>query len=243
MKAWTVRLLIAGGFLLSAAGAASAAPDLTGLWSHTGRSLGGAATALTAPALPLTPKGKAKVEAFQAIVAESGETPGMYCLGAGMPMALGGAGGYPMEIVQRPEQINVIFELHGELRHIYFGKRDAPQEDRVPGRGGYSSGHWDGDTLVVETDNLVEQLDTRFAHSDQARIVERYRLDKPDAQGHRVLVDEVVLTDPVFYTEPVRFEERWVEVPNGRLLNYECAEDAWRTRIEVLAKAKGLAVP
>ncbi|HXS30476.1 MAG TPA: hypothetical protein VN755_06550, partial [Steroidobacteraceae bacterium] len=155
-----------------------------------------------------------------------------------------GSGGYPMEIIQRPEQITVIYEAHNEIRRIYFGDRNAPQADRVPGRDGYSSGHWEGDTLVVETDNLVDQVDQRnTSHSDQATIVERYKLGEKDAQGRRVLTVEMTMTDPTFYTKPLVMKKSWAQVPNGRLLPYECPEEMWLDRIAERAKEAGVPVP
>jgi hypothetical protein len=161
-----------------------------------------------------------------------------------MPGALLGAGGYPFEIIQRPEQITIIYELHGETRRIYFGDRNAPEQDRVPGRIGYSSGRWEGDVLVVETNNLVEQLDQRTTpHSDEAIIVERYRLDGRDAQGRRILVADVTMTDPKFFTAPVVLTRRWAQVPDGHLLPYECNEEVWRDRVEMLAEKAGMKLP
>jgi hypothetical protein len=155
-----------------------------------------------------------------------------------------GSGGYPMEILQREEQINIVYEAHNEARRVYFGARNAPQEDRVPGRNGYSTGHWEGDTLVVETDNLVDQIDQRFAHSDEAKVVERYHLEpKLDDKGRRVLVADMTLTDPKFYSAPVTAQKRWAQVPNGRLLPYECAEEGWNARLAEIAKKAGVAVP
>ena len=59
------------------------------------------------------------------------------------------------------------------------------------------------------------------------------------AKGERVLVAEMTMTDPVFYKEPVTAEKKWAEVPNGHLLPYECAEEAWNVHLEQLAeKAK-----
>jgi hypothetical protein len=148
-----------------------------------------------------------------------------------------------MEIIQREDQITIIYEAHTEVRRIYFGARNAAQEDRVPGRNGYSSGHWEGDVLVVETDNLVDQIDQRTPHSDAATIVERYRLDARDEQGRRVLVADMTMTDPAFYTQPLTMQKRWAQVPNGRLLPYECDEENWRDRLESLAREAGVAVP
>ena len=161
-----------------------------------------------------------------------------------MPSAMLGAGGYPMEIIQRPEQITIVYELHSEVRRVYFGDRNAPEKDRVPGRNGYSSGRWEGDVLVIETNNLVEQLDQRTTpHSDGATLVERYHLDGTDAQGRRLLAAELTVTDPKFYTEPVKLTRRWVQVPNGRLLPYDCNEEVWRDRLEALAEKAGVALP
>ena len=195
-------------------------------------------------ALPLRPEAQARVDAYNKLVTPSGETPGGWCLGTGMPGSMLGSGGYPMEIIQRPDQITIIYEAHGETRRVYLGARNAPQEDRVPGRNGYSSGHWEGATFVVETDNLVDQIDERMAHSDEAKIVERYHLEAaPDAQGRRVLVADMVMTDPKFYTAPVTAQKKWAQVPNGRLLPYECAEEGWIKRLDELAKQAGVKVP
>lgn len=219
-------------------------PDFTGVWTNPGRPAIGGARAPGAPApLPLKPEAKARIDAYQKLVAKSGASPGGNCLGTGMPGSMLGSGGYPMEIIQRPDQITVIYEAHTEVRRFYFGARNAVQADRVPGRNGYSTAHWEGDTLVVETDNLVDQVDQRTAHSDAATIVERYRLDGKDEQGRRILVAEMTMTDPVFYTAPLKMEKRWAEVPNGRLLPYECDEEVWRDRIEALAREAGVPVP
>jgi hypothetical protein len=185
-------------------------------------------------ALPMTEIAKQKVAAYRALVTPTGETPGGYCLGTGMPGSMLGSGGYPMEILQRPEEMIVVYEAHSEIRRIYFGNRNLAPEDRIPGRNGYSSGRWDNDTLVVETTSLIEQVDQQYAHSDQAKIVERYRMIEEN--GRKVLIAEMTLTDPVFYTQPVTAEKRWSQVANGHVLPYECAEENWNKRLEELEK-------
>ena len=111
------------------------------------------------------------------------------------------SGGYPMEIIQRPEQITIIYEAHSEIRRLYFGAKILPESDRVPSRNGYSTARWEGNTLVVETTSLKEQEDQGYPHSDQARITERYHLTS-DTKGNRVLEVDWTLTDPAFYTRP-----------------------------------------
>ncbi|MEO6338396.1 MAG: hypothetical protein ABIO39_00025 [Caulobacteraceae bacterium] len=218
--------------------AATAHPDFTGVYGNyvdprEPRAVRGAPL----PELPFTPSAKAKVDEYQSLVSAKVETPGAFCLGAGMPAAVLGSGGYPMEIIQRPEQITAIYELHTEVRRFYFGPRIMPAADRVEDRDGTSSARWDGDTLVVETENLKEQVDQRYAHSANARIVERYRFDKGD-KGQKILVAELTLTDPDFYTRPVTVTKKWAPVANGHLMPYDCNEEAWINHLQDLRKAK-----
>jgi hypothetical protein len=161
MKAcWAVALLIAAAIAVTSGGPlhAQRPPDLTGVWTdyvdpRQPAAPAGSQAAL-APGLPFTGEAQRKVDAYRKLVAATGDSPGGYCLGAGMPTIILGGATYPMEIVQRPEQITIIFELHTDVRHIYFGARNTPEADRVPFRNGYSSGRWEGDTLVVETSKL-----------------------------------------------------------------------------------------
>ena len=218
-------------------------PDFTGVWTTytepgqgrgSGIGGGGGGRGGGTP-LPYTPEAQKKIAAYQALVKPASDTPGGFCLGTGMPGSMLGSGGYPMEIHQRPEQIIIVYEAHSEIRRVYLGDRIVPMADRIPGRNGHSSGRWEGDTLVVETTHLVEQVDQRYAHSDEARIVERYRMST-DARGTRVLTAQMTMTDPRFYTSPVTAEKKWAQVPNGHLLPYECAEEAWRIHLEQLEK-------
>jgi hypothetical protein len=218
---------------------AAQTPDLTGVWT-TYRAPGAPAQAGGArgaqPQLPLRPEAQAKVQEYQKLVAPTGDTPGGYCLGTGMPGSMMGSGGYPMEIIQRPDQITIIYEAHNEIRRVYFGSRIIPEKDRLSERNGYSTGRWEGNTLVVETTNLDEQVDQRYPHSEKARIVERYTLS--EEAGKKVLTAQMTMTDPAFYTAPVVETKKWSIVPNGFLMTYECNEPAWLNRLEQL-KAKG----
>jgi hypothetical protein len=227
------------------AAAPAATPDFTGVWTNGGAPGIGGATRAPAGAPPaMTPYAQARMQAYGKLTNGTDDSPGKWCVGTGMPGSMTGSGGYPMEIVQRPEEIIIVYEAHAEIRRIYFGSRNAPEADRVPGRNGYSSGRWEGDTLVVETNNLVDQLDQRnTSHSDEATIVERYKLGPKDAQGRRTLSAEWTMTDPKFYTGPVKGVKTWAEVPNGRVLPYDCPEEAWLDRIAEMAKKAGVPVP
>jgi hypothetical protein len=209
-------------------------PDFTGIWT---RYQSPGQPAARDPVTLLRPEAKKKVEEYRTLVATTGDTPGGFCLGTGMPGSMLGSGGYPMEIIQRPDQITIIYEAHNEIRRVYFGNRVIPEKDRVRDRNGYSIGRWEGHTLVVETGHLKEQVDQRYPHSENARITERYRLTEED--GKKVLVNEMTMTDPTFYTEPFSELKKWAIVPNGFLMTYECNEPLWVNHLDKLRQAAG----
>ena len=153
-----------------------------------------------------------------------------------MPGSMLGSGGYPMEIIQRPEQITVVYEAHNEVRRIYFGARAPDPATMFPERNGFSIGRWDGDTLIVETSKLVEQVDTAYPHSDQARIVEEYRVSEEN--GTRVLTAKMTMTDPKFLTAPFTMEKKWQAIPNGVVRTYECTEPEWLDLLDRLMKGE-----
>jgi len=240
--------MLAGTLLLACVGAAAAAtaaphPDLSGVWGPYVEPGRPSIRALRASMkLPFTPAAQKKVDAYKALVTPTDDNPGKFCLGYGMPESMVFSGGYPMEIVQRPDVIVIVYEAYGELRHFYFGSRVMAPGDRVPDRDGYSVAHWEGDTLVVETTSLKEQEDELYPHSADARIVERYHLSH-DAAGHKVLENDWTLTDPSFYTKPISAVKKWTLDPKGVFLPYECNEEAWLDHLEALQKSKGATAP
>ncbi len=228
----------------AAAQAAKAPPDFTGVWTTYRDPAAGpprpGAFGRRGPDLPFTEPAKKKIAEYHALVDATQDNPGGHCLGTGMPGSMMGSGGYPMEIVQRPEEMVIVYEAHQEVRRVYFGDRGIKPEDRISGRNGYSSGHWEGDKLVVETDWLKEQVDQAYAHSDKARITERYHLEK-DAKGGKVLVNEWTMTDPDFLTAPVSGVKKWSFDVGGHVLPYECDEATWEDHLDALKrKAAGL---
>jgi hypothetical protein len=201
-------------------------PDFTGVWTtYRGGGGPGAFNADGGGQAQLTAIAREKVDAYQAVTRGTNHSPGAYCVGSGMPASMVGSGGYPMEILQHPDQINVTYEAHKEIRRIYIGDHGFDMDAVFPERNGFSVAHWEGDTLVVETTHLVEQVDSRYPHSEEAKIVERYSLGTEN--GRRVITNEWTMTDPVFLEEPLTGVKRWQELEGGRLLNYECTEPQW----------------
>lgn len=215
-------------------------PDFTGAWTtYRAANVAGAFTA-PAGAPQYTPEAQKAIDDFQSIIEGTNHGAGNSCVGSGMPGSMLGSGGYPMEIIQRPEQLFILYEAHNEIRRVYIGDEARNPEDFFPERNGYSIGRWEGDRLIVETTNLKTQVDTRYPHSNQAEIVETYYLGEPNEDGARVLVAEMTMTDPLWLEEPFTTTKMWSEMEDYHVLNYECSEPLWLDEMEGLYEEAGL---
>jgi hypothetical protein len=122
---------------------------------------------------------------------------GRKAMGWGYPMMMDAA--TPLQFMITPEE-TMIVNAYGEVRHIYTDGRPLPAaEDMWPTVWGTSVGHWEGDTLVIET--VQVQMPFTYFHgaptlSEEARYVERIRL-----VGEH-LVTEFMIEDPVTLTGP-----------------------------------------
>jgi len=215
-------------------------PDFTGAWA-TYRGNGGAG-AFSAPGgqLKLTPDAEKARQDFISVTEGTNHGAGNSCVGGGMPSSMLGSGGYPMEIIQRPEQLFVIYEAHNEIRRIYIGDEAGHPEEFFPERNGYSTARWEGDRLIVETTRLKTQVDSRYPHSNQATIREEYYFDTPLPDGTRVLAADMVMTDPLWLEEPFVTTKRWQAMSDYHVLTYECTEPLWLDEMEVLYEAADL---
>jgi len=208
-------------------------PDFTGVWTtYRGGGGPGAFNADGGGQTILTEEAQAKVDAYQAVTGGTNHSPGAYCVGSGMPASMAGSGGYPMEILQHPDQLNVTYEAHKEIRRIYIGDHGFDPNEIFHERNGFAVGRWEGDELVVETTHLTEQVDSRYPHGEQAKVVERYSLGLED--GRRVITNQWTMTDPAFLTRPISGEKKWQALEGGRLLNYECTEPQWADIVDRL---------
>jgi hypothetical protein len=106
----------------------------------------------------------------------------------------------PIKIVQAPRLTMVLYEAPNAHRQIYTDGRGLPEEISLTTFYGYSAGHWEGDTLVVETTGFNDKtlLDGMgHPHSEALRTTERFR--RRDF-GH--LDYEITFDDPKMYTRP-----------------------------------------
>jgi hypothetical protein len=174
------------------------------------------------PAPPLKAEHKAAWEAQRKAIADA-EAAGKpvftnytACLPDGMPAMMMGM--FPMEVLQTPGQVTIIQEAYNQVRRIYMGAQLPAFEDAEPLFWGHSSGKWEGDTLVVETIGVKEDVRFRDApHSNQMRIVERLRLLSPD-----MMEDIVTVTDPVSLEGPWTFKWMYKRMPGYKMLEYVC---------------------
>ncbi len=176
----------------------------------------------TAP--KLTPEYLAKWEVMRkSRMAGSSETdPNANCLSAGMPGMM--SMGYGMEIQQTKDKITMYGELNDVYRRIFLdGRKPLPRTLDDPTFAGYSVGHWEGDTLVVDTVALREdtQLDLFSPHSDQLTVRERIRFASAG-----ILEDRITATDPKALLEPFTQVRtyRKASPPNDELREFSCAE-------------------
>lgn len=235
------RLCCAGAIvLLSACARPTSPPDLTGIWTldangRAGASLNGVGD--FEKTAPFTEEARAKLAEYHSLVDATGDTPGAHCVPHGMPLAVFLGGGYPVEFIQRPEQLTIIYETHNEVRRVFLDARQIDPKDLLPSRGGTSWGHWEGNTLVVETIGLKESIDQPTAHGGNARIIERYTpLESRD--GLRRLAVEVTIEDPEFYTSPPTLKREYTQLREGRMLDYDCTEPDWEDHLDMLRQQR-----
>ncbi len=144
------------------------------------------------------------------------ENPYIRCL-SGMPAIMDQP--YPMEFAQEGDNILLYLEEQDTVRTIYM-VADSSAGNEAGNPLGYSTGRWDGETLVVTTTNIdwpwFDQAGV--PQTDALELVERF---SPSADGS-ALSYQVTATDSAIFTEPVILERRWIWVPGEERIPYNC---------------------
>ena len=165
--------------------------------------------------------------------------------GSIMPSLYGDA----MRIVQSPTEVAISYEMLHDTRIIPLDGR-PPADPGVRQYMGSSVGYFEGDTLVVETTNLTDQLGVgRMAHSEDAKLIERFTRIDPDMINYVVTVE-----DPRTFEQPWTFRLTLTTQPGYEVLEYSChegnffvasalrAEQDYQRRVAE-ARAKGEPIP
>jgi hypothetical protein len=148
------------------------------------------------------------------------DSPQAHCKPSGIPWA--NSIPLPYKIVQTPQLILILYEENSIFRQVFMNGRQ-PVKDPEPRWMGYSTGRWDGDTLVVETTGFNDQtwLDAMgHPHSTDLRLTERFR--RRDA-GH--LDIDVTINDPKSYSKPITYTQKTTQQSGEDLLEYFCTEN------------------
>jgi hypothetical protein len=153
-----------------------------------------------------------------------------------------------MKIVQTPSLVVVLYEYETIYRQIFTDGRELP-EDPNPTWMGYSTGRWDGDTLVVTTAGFNDRTTLDLGghpHTEALRVTERFH--RRDV-GHIDL--QVTLDDPKAYTRSWTLPIELDLMPDQEMIEYVCENERdaphlvgksgeeFRVPAEVLARYAG----
>jgi hypothetical protein len=145
--------------------------------------------------------------------------PEIKCFQPGVPRAMYMP--HPFQLIQSATKIQMIFEFANAQRTIHLTKME-PYPNVL--WMGYSVGHWDGDSLVVNVSNFTDATWLDRAgnfHSDALHVTERYT-----PAGKDVIHYEATIQDPQVFTRPWKISlplYRRLE-PNAQLMDFKCVE-------------------
>jgi hypothetical protein len=193
-------------------------PDLSGVWQTRPGYTGNLAKDLKPGEVSFQPWAEALYK--HRLETESKEDPQAHCVLSGVPREH--VVPYPFKILNSSGMIVILYEALHSYRQIFMDGRALPK-DPNPTWMGYSVGHWEGDTLVVESAGFVENnwLDNGGHPGTEAlRLTERFR--RPDF-GHIQL--QLTIDDPKAYTKPWTVNLQFTAMPDTELIEYVCDEN------------------
>src|SRR5689334_1541609 len=195
--------------------------DFSGFWmpSDNVRHLINLATDMKPEEIPLQPWA---AEVYKERIDNNGiGHPGVRCLPSGIPEKLNIPDG--LKAVQTPDLLVFLYESRTIYRQVFLDGRPLPK-DPQPTWMGYSVGHWDGDTLVVETigQNGKTWLDMRgLPGTEELKVTEKYT--RPTVGQINI---DVTIDDPKAYTKPWNVKLAWRLVPDTDLIESICEENS-----------------
>jgi hypothetical protein len=142
------------------------------------------------------------------------------CKPHGFPRIL--TANYPIEIFMEPKQVTFIHEVHHFPRLVFLDAQPLKVEDRDQNWMGFSTGHWEGDTLVVFTAgfNDMAVLDTAgLPHTTDLEVTEHIKKTDNDT-----LQDLVTIHDPKMYSKDWSTALTYKRQPGRRMAEYVCTD-------------------
>lgn len=230
-KFFLISALLACNALVSAP--VYAQPDFSGLWYPASFDRNAPRLEPGTRELPFNATAQRMFDDYAASF-ELSDEPGGFCVKPGLPRSIWGAP-FPVEIVQTEGFINMLWEGYFQYRKIYLEGHPRP-EPILNTRMGYSVGHYEGDTLVIETTYLREYpYMRRTPNTDSATTVERWNIQTvTNAEGEEVnyLTNEMTLTDEKLYTAPIRIAGTLRYSPDTPILEYSCSEQIYDQHLQ-----------
>ncbi len=160
---------------------------------------------------------QADAASVQAAIRASDLGLGVECMPPGVPAAT--MMPFPLQIVHKPDVIAIMYEAYHLFRIIPIGKEHS--EYLAPAWMGHSVAHWEGEMLVVEVAGFNDRtLISGNAHTEDLRVVERYRRTAFDTIEYEAIVE-----DPAVFAEPVRYAGNLTLRPEWELGEYWCTEN------------------
>ena len=134
----------------------------------------------------------------------------------------------PRKIVQTPDVIVILYEGNGGIRQLFTDDRPLPVNDPQPWWFGYSTGRWEGDTLVVRSKGFRDGgwLDVNGSPlTDAATVTERFT-----RVNYGNLTIEVTVDDPKAYTRPWSVTVNQQIMLDTELIEFVCLENELSTK-------------
>jgi len=129
----------------------------------------------------------------------------------------------PRKMIQTEDVIVILYEGNAGIRQIFLDGRPSPDNDPLPWWYGYSTGHWEGDELVVVTTHMKDDgwLDVNGSPFTSAgTITERFR--RPTFGSLEI---DVTIEDPTAYTEPFTVRVNQGIMVDTNLIEFVCIEN------------------
>lgn len=193
-------------------------PDLSGVWNTQPGYTGNIAKDLKPGELVFQPWAEALYK--HRVATEGKEDPQAYCVLSGVPRE--NVVPYPFKFLNSKNEIIILYEALHSYRQIFMDGRALPK-DPNPAWMGYSIGHWDGDTLVVESKGFEENnwLDNSgHPGTESLRLTETFR--RVDF-GHMNVA--ITIDDPKAYKKPWTVKLVFTANPDTELIEYVCDEN------------------
>jgi hypothetical protein len=193
--------------------------DISGLWLTAGIYIGDIAKDLKPGEVPFQPWAEELYKHRRETLSK--DDPTGRCIPGGVPRST--AVPYPFKILNTPSGIVVVlYEAVHAYRQIFTDGRPLPK-DPNPNWLGYSVGHWEGDTFVVESAGFNDNVwldNNGHPATESLRVTERFR-----RKDFGQMSIDITIDDPKAYTKPWNVTLPLVLQPDTEMLEYICPEN------------------